>query len=236
MTKANIISANTANRMFWLGRYEERVYVTLHLLRKCYDEMIDGDPKHYHEFWKKFDVENIYSSNEEFEYGMLYDDQNVSSVMSCLNRAMDNAMVLRSDIKSETLSYLEMSVARMRELQARRNVNVTCFQLLTDWALAFFGSVEQRIENRMVLGVIFSGRIIEYMDALIRFDYPLERLQYAFEGLCAYTNLMSSLVDENVLKRIETLIVPEFYDNPDEQIAINTKREIMQLIGQIVKV
>ena len=44
MVKSNVISATNANRLFWLGRYEERVHLTLHLLRKCYDAMIDGKP------------------------------------------------------------------------------------------------------------------------------------------------------------------------------------------------
>ena len=41
MTQKNLISATKANSLYWLGRYEERVYITLHLLRKCYDKMID---------------------------------------------------------------------------------------------------------------------------------------------------------------------------------------------------
>lgn len=236
MTKANIISAGTANRLFWLGRYEERVYVTMHLLRKCYDQMIDGSPTDYHAFWKKFDVENTYASNDEFEYGMLYDEQNVSSVLSCLNRAMDNAMVLRSDIKSETLSYLEMSVAKMHEKRAENNTNITCLQQLTDWSLAFFGSVEQRIENRVVLGAIFCGRIIEYIDALLRFEYPLERLQYSFEGLLTYTKTIPSLVDEEALAKIDALLVPELYESKDLLTANTTKLELMMLLGRVVRV
>ena len=43
MTQKNLISATKANSLYWLGRYEERVYITLHLLRKCYDKMIDGE-------------------------------------------------------------------------------------------------------------------------------------------------------------------------------------------------
>ena len=47
MTQNNLISATKANSLYWLGRYEERVYITLHLLRKCYDKMIDGELEEY---------------------------------------------------------------------------------------------------------------------------------------------------------------------------------------------
>ena len=50
MVKSDIISAAKANRFYWLGRYVDRVYMTLHLLNKCYDRMIDGAPDEYMNF------------------------------------------------------------------------------------------------------------------------------------------------------------------------------------------
>ena len=35
------ISATKANRLYWLGRYAERVYISLHLLRRYYDKMTE---------------------------------------------------------------------------------------------------------------------------------------------------------------------------------------------------
>ena len=107
MVKNTIISA--------LGRYEERVYITLHLMRKCYDKMIDGEMEDYRPFWQKLDPFGVYQTNEEFTLGMMYDDGNPSSVMSAQTKAMDNAILLREEIMSETLSYLEMSVALLKK-------------------------------------------------------------------------------------------------------------------------
>ena len=36
-----VISATMANHLFWLGRYVERGYLMLHLMRRAYDEVID---------------------------------------------------------------------------------------------------------------------------------------------------------------------------------------------------
>ena len=74
MVKNTIISANKANSLFWLGRYEERVYITLHLMRKCYDKMIDGEMEDYWPFWQKLDPQGVYQTNDEFTLGMMYDD------------------------------------------------------------------------------------------------------------------------------------------------------------------
>ena len=81
MVKSDIISATKANRLYWLGRYECRVYATLHQLNKCFDEMIDGEPDDYTAFWEKLDASGIYKTNDEFTYGMLYDENNPGSVL-----------------------------------------------------------------------------------------------------------------------------------------------------------
>ncbi len=85
--------------------------MTLHLLRKCYDQMIDGNPESYHPLRDMLDPMHNYPNNEEFALGMVYDENNPSSVFSALNRAMDNAILLREDIYTETLSYIELSLS-----------------------------------------------------------------------------------------------------------------------------
>lgn len=124
MVKSDIISATKANRLYWLGRYENRVYLTIHQLNKCCDKMIDGQPDDYLSFWQKLDMSGKYKTNDEFAYGMLYDDTNPTSVLSAQKYAMDNAILLREDIMSETLSYLEMSVALLKKCRLDATINI----------------------------------------------------------------------------------------------------------------
>lgn len=234
MTQSKIISASNANRLYWLGRYEERVYTTMHLLRRVYDKMIDGKPEEYSVFWRKFNVENTYSSHDEFELGMLYDETNPSSVISAQLRAMDNAMVLRSNIMSESLSYLEMSLAKLRECKVAKTRNITELQQLTDWSLAFFGCVEQRVENNVVLCLIYLGRIVEYIDTLVRFDYPVERVRYAYEGLSLYTHLVEHIVSHETLDEFEKMLTPEIYI-PEDGSWSDVKRQLLELINSAIR-
>lgn len=139
MVKSDIISATKANRLYWLGRYEMRVYLTLHQLNKCCDEMIAGSPEAYHAVWTKLDAMGNYKTNDEFTLGMLYDENNPSSVISAQKCAMDNAILLREDIMSETLSYLEMSVALMKCCKEQNDKLLTSLQPVIDWSLAFWG-------------------------------------------------------------------------------------------------
>ena len=232
MVKSDIISATKANRLYWLGRYECRVYLTLHQLNKCFDEMIDGEPDDYTEFWSKLDATGIYKTNEEFTFGMLDDDTNPCSVLSAQKFAMDNAILLREDIMSETLSYLEMSVALLKKCKQEATVNISHLQPVIDWALAFWGSAEQRLQNHKALDIMMIGRNIENLDMQIRFNYPFRRVALAYDSLKRYCKNMSGALDENISSQLDSLITLEKYDLGNDEY----KTKLIKYVNQLVRV
>ena len=211
-----VISAMKANRLFWLGRYVERVYMTLHLLRRVYDKMIDGQPEQYETFWQKLDMNDSYGSTGEFTLGMMYDEENAGSVLSSLNRAMDNAIMLREDIKSETMSYIEMSISLMKKFRSEAMSNVTNLQPVTDWMLAFRGSAAQRIEEPRVLSILAVGQIVEKIDIMLRFCYCYDRIALQYYMLKNWAKEWPELLDENIDKQITEMLSPEAYAEADD--------------------
>ena len=183
MVKSSIVSPNKANHLYWLGRYVERVYMTLHLLRKCYDKMIDGKPEDYELFWNKLDAQNHYKDPNSFTTGMMYDEENTNSVIASLYHALDNAILLREDITSETLSFIEMSIAYMKECKGRGVGNITDLQNVTDWMLAFWGSCEERVVNNSERNMMMVGKYIEKMDMCLRFNYPFTTIDFVYSKL-----------------------------------------------------
>lgn len=232
MVKSNAISAMKANRLYWLGRYEERVYMTLHLLRQCYDRMIDGDTADYEEFWQKLDASGSYSSPDEFRLGMLYDTKNPNSIISEINFAKDNAILLREDITSETLSFIEMSIAHMNKCKAEVETNITTLQPITDWSLAFWGSVFQRLHNPKIISLIVIGRNVEYMDMLIRFGYPFDRIRQSYEEVKAYGKDVKRIFDTVIESQLDYLLTAEQY-NPSD---MEYRNKVLKFINQLVLV
>lgn len=226
-----VISAAKANRLFWLGRYIERVYMTLHLLRRVYDKMIDGEPADYDNFWKKLDAMDSYSSPGEFQLGMMYDEHNPGSVLSSLNRAMDNAIMLREDIKSETMSYIEMSIALMKRLRSDAESNITNLQPITDWMLAFRGSAAQRIEDPKILSILAIGQTIEKMDIMLRFCYCYDRIAIQYYMLKTWAKEWSGLIDENLNSQIESMLCPETFEKADE----NFRWTLCKFVNNVVR-
>ena len=232
MVKNTIISAVKANSLFWLGRYEERVYITLHLLRKCHDKMIDGELEDYWPIWQKLDTTGAYQTIEEFTFGIMYDDTNPSTVMAAQTKAMDNAILLREDILSETLSYLEMSLALLKECRKKQEKNVICLQPVIDWSLAFWGSAQQRLQNHKALYIMSIGRNVENMDMLLRFDYSYERVALAYDSLKRYCKQMPNIIDEDIEGELNSLIIDERFNLND----VEYKNKLLELINQLVKV
>ena len=92
------LSHENISRLFWLGRYSERVYTTLRNFAGRFDAMID-DEKNSHDFARSY----------------CFDENNPDSVYSALMRAYDNAIELREEIGSDTFSYVQLAVYEMNK-------------------------------------------------------------------------------------------------------------------------
>ncbi len=232
MVKSTIISAHKANNLFWLGRYEERVYITLHQLSKCCDKMIDGETKDYLPIWQILDTQGNYQTNDEFTVGMMYDETNPASILSAQTKAMDNAILLREEIMSETLGYLEMSVALLKECRNKSERNFCRLQPVIDWSLAFWGAAEQRLHNHEALYIMMMGRNVENLDMLLRFDYNHERIALAYDSLKRYIRQMPGLLNEDIESQLDELIASKNTKISDTEY----KNCMLTLLNQLTKI
>ena len=204
----DILSANKANRLFWLGRYAERGYLMLHLMRRAYDEVIDvpvGEVP-YSEFLKKMDV---YVSNEmTTSYQMMeqiYDPKTVTSLRSIIEMMMDNAIVLRSEILSESFSYIELCRDLIRAKAEVREMNISELQPITDWLLAFWGCIRERVHGD-IYALLEIGRLIEHLDMCIRFDYKFYRIEETWAMVKKYMVTQPNLFDTMQSERLDILV------------------------------
>ena len=145
---------------------------------------------------------------------------------------MDNAILLREEIMSETLSYLEMSVALMKECRDKRETNVMLLQPIIDWSLAFWGSAEQRLENHKALYLMMLGRNVENLDMLLRFEYGYERIARAYDSLKHYSRRSSGLLDEHIESQLDRLIVREQFNLNNAEY----KNKLLAFVNQLVRV
>ncbi len=224
----NVITADKANRLFWLGRYAERVYISLHLLRRYYDKVLDGDISDLKEYYTCLGLD----FQDERQYSLLYDKSNRCSIARSLDLTNDNGIVLRHDISSESLSYIQMSQVLLEECAQNNERNITKLQSITDNILAFFGSVDERMFDDRVRIFLKIGRLIENIDLHIRFNYPYFRIEEAFLSLKDYIKRSEgSVANLSTLDSLNELIREERYIKKDESYRISVLNNLNTLIA-----
>lgn len=107
-------SVENMDRLYWLGRYSERVYTTLKLYGLRFDSMIE-EGENYEEFCESLDIPDIYGTAEKFRDLYPFGKKDPNSIYSNLMRAYDNAIELREEIGTETLAYIQLSVYELNK-------------------------------------------------------------------------------------------------------------------------
>ncbi|MGM9572687.1 MAG: alpha-E domain-containing protein [bacterium] len=165
-----IISLEKINCLFWLGRYSERVFTTLKAFGQYYDKMIDYDADAYKEFCAALNIPDIYLYKEDFIYRYLFEKENPDSICSNMNRAFDNAVILRDEITSETLAYIQMALDVMK-VNHQATAPVLALLPVLDYLYAFWGSVEDNVLNDEARYIMKCGRYIERLDLYLRLNF-----------------------------------------------------------------
>ncbi|MCR5601211.1 MAG: alpha-E domain-containing protein [Ruminococcus sp.] len=176
------ISKEHSDRLYWLGRYTERFFITLRSLDKLYDRMIDG--RHgYTEYLGYFGLPDKYKDSHDFIHSFLYDGSNQNSAAYSLERAYDNGIVLREEISTKTLSFLQMAKDTLISSQSKANVRLSLLPL-KDILYSFWGSVNEHIYDDEIRNIIYIGKTIERLDLYMRMKYPFATVEKEFIRLC----------------------------------------------------
>lgn len=180
-----IISLEKVNELFWLGRYTQRVYTTLLRYNTGFDEMIDVDIHFYEKYCETLNIPNIYTDYENFITAYCYDMENPDSIVSNLYRAYDNALVLRDYISTDALAYIHLA---QFQLKAAKHSDAPLIELqnVIDNLLAFWGAVDDSIDDSKIRHLIKLGKKVELLDLKLRFHEEEEELKRVFHQLEFY--------------------------------------------------
>ncbi|MGN0955200.1 alpha-E domain-containing protein [Dialister sp.] len=159
------------NRLFWLGRYSERLDTTLRYMMDYYDSMIDGTPAPYDSFCRMLSIPNVYKNEETFWHDYLFDPGNPDSMAAAADRMLDNGVMLRETIGTETFSYIQMAVNNLHKASSSTGPQVELQSVLDD-IMAFRGSFDDYINDESIVMVIKVGTLLERVSLYLRLDYP----------------------------------------------------------------
>ena len=200
-----IISVEQVDHLYWLGRYTERVYTTLKIFSESFDRMIDAADDVYPGYCEALDIPNIYESKEDFLARYPFDEFIPDSIISNLNRAYDNAIVLRETIGSDALSYIQLSIYAMNKAAGSDSPLIELQQIVDD-LLSFWGIVDDQIDEEQIRNIIKAGKRIERIDLYARLELDKNKLEREIHRMIPRVLRSGIKYDETALSRVSTLI------------------------------
>lgn len=179
------ITVEQGNRLYWLGRYVERAFTSMKALEDLNDKIIDRNAACYKEYLTKFGMPDVYGSAEEFLNSFVYDKENPCSVAYSIERAYDNGIVLRDEISTEALAYLQLAMDKL-ESNAGSGMSLMVAMLpIEDILFGFWGCVHDYVYEEEIKDIILCGKSIERLEMYLRLNYEHERIEIEFERLCS---------------------------------------------------
>lgn len=176
------ITLSKTNRLYWLGRYVERAYIAIELMEEAYDVSIDGPAFDYVAYCEKLHIPSGYPDVDAFLKGYLFDASNPDSAATALDRAFDNAVVLRETLGSMTLSYVQLA-KNVMDGAAVSTAPMLDLQAVRDYLMAFKGCVDDFVHDENSRMNVKVGMTVEHIDMSLRLSYKEEELPVFFERL-----------------------------------------------------
>lgn len=200
-----IKSVMNTDRLFWLGRYSERVYTTLKLFAQSFDSLIEQDGQDYGSFCASLEIPNIYADKDDFIETYAFSGSDPNSIRSNLLRAYDNAIELREEIGSECLCFIQMAIYGM-DAAGRSQAPVLHFQKVTDAILAFWGCVDDQIDDENTRNIIKIGKRVERLDLCARLGKEREAITRELQRLAGRIDRTELIYDRQALEQLKRLI------------------------------
>ena len=175
------------NNLFWLGRYTERVFITLNSFFRYSDKIIESGDEFYGKYLADINVPNIYNSFEDFFDRYVFDENDPNSIYSNLERALGNGIVLREEIKTPSLSYLQMAADKFRKCRGTDKIRYDLLPV-RDALYAFWGSVDNNMTDSDALRIIHLGKSLERVDMMLRLSFPADETLSELDNLLRHVS------------------------------------------------
>ena len=215
-----IISLEKSSRLVWLGRYTERTFTICRTLSRYYDEMIDRDEFAYRGFLDSLGLPYIYGSRDAFIRTYIFDPGDPNSLVSQLTRALDNAVVMREELTSDTLCYIQMALDTLREGE-KDSAHMLTLQQVVDDLFAFWGSADDNVVSEECRTLMKCGKYVERLDLYVRLGYPYRDVEKELSKLLNRLSKVRFAYDETAAKRIIGLTADEASYKANRQEIVN---------------
>ena len=223
------LSLERVENLRWLGRYVERSFTTLRFVLATYDEALDKTEDDWRGQLEELGFSEDNADPKGFFHDALFSPTLPISIYCSMSNALDDAVVLRDVIGSESVAYVQMGLDEVMSA-SKSETPLLDLQSLMDDILAFKGSCDDCILNDAARSIIKCGISVERMDLYTRLGYRLEDLKNEASKLASRLDRTGMPYDHEAFKEIvETVFDEGFPQNASPQ----TLRDLLGLLARL---
>ena len=216
------VSIKKAERLYWLGRYAERALSTSRAMVNCYDVMMDQGQAVYEPLLEKLGFPACLEEKEKFLKNMITSPRETSGIFYSLERANDNAMILRDELGTETTAYIQLSCNLIPKLFSEK-CRISDLQKIIDMLLAFWGSVDDAVYDSETRALLKVGKFTERIAFAQRTEEAGEVTAQSRKRLLFYI----SQIDQEHPDSLELQVMLLAKENPEME---SLNKKIVSLI------
>ena len=215
-----LITANSALSLYWLGRYLERVESSLIDINQAYDKIIDVDSNDGVTLFEKLGIKIEYGNSSEFLNVAIF-GEHCANLYELLSFAKENAIVARSYIETEAFGSI-MELHKHFEMAQKTNFFVD-FRFI-DTALSLISEIWGELTRKQTRNAhdyfLAMGKNVEKVDIHLRLAKDKE---YALVVMKEIDSIVSILAPHASFKPHDT-------EESDEVILASINNKINKII------
>lgn len=190
MTNGVAISLNTAQRLYWFGRYVQRAETLLRELVSSYDYVIDRDVEDGHKLYSKLGIEIDYSNALDFLKQGVYGEHG-ASIESIITWARENAIETRHLLDERGFAALNKIYNHIVAGREKVVSPTTLVEMIDNFAL-ILGIFSSELGRPKAYNFIRLGQYIERFDLILRLYDGLDLVNAELEGMNVIARRLNS--------------------------------------------
>lgn len=197
-----ILTANVATNLYWLGRNLERAKQTLYLISKSYDLIIDVDRDAGAKLYKNFDIELKYDSAVDFLHQAILGEHS-ANILEITANARESAIISRHRIDSEAFGEI-IELHALFDSLTKEDIEID--YKLIDQAHSLiseiWGALAKREHTNKHDLFIRMGKLVEEADYRLRFNKDEAITATVIDEIDAIVKVLSE--DDEPTKQTQT--------------------------------
>jgi len=196
-----LLTANVATNLYWLGRYIERTEATLNQIVIAYDEIIDVNKDAGVELYKNFSTELTYGSAQDFLEKAIFGEHSANLAI-LVGYARENAIISRNHINTQAFGeIIALHALFQKSSHDLAEIDYKLIDAAHSLISEMWGEISKTEYKRISDYFLRLGQLVEKADFNFRFDADKETGLVIIEEI---NKILKSLDEEHTLATEQT--------------------------------